>query len=40
MNFIMDITELEKTNVWRNLIVSDTVIRFICPNCGRSNNKE
>ncbi|MFZ8801119.1 MAG: zinc finger domain-containing protein [Candidatus Nanopusillus sp.] len=40
----MDITELEKTNVWRNLIVSDTVVRFICPNCGQGviirSNKE
>jgi len=40
----MDITELEKTNVLKNLIVSDTVVKFICPNCGQGiiirSNKE
>ena len=44
MNFIMDITELEKTNVLKNLIVSDTVVKFTCPNCGQGiiirSNKE
>ncbi|MGC9133099.1 MAG: zinc finger domain-containing protein [Nanopusillaceae archaeon] len=40
----MDITEIEKTNVLRNLIVSDTIVKFVCPNCGQGviirSNKE
>ncbi|BFI73183.1 hypothetical protein YN1_1700 [Nanoarchaeota archaeon] len=40
----MDINEIERTNTLRKLMVGDTIVKFICPNCGQGviirNNRE